>query len=221
MRKNAGFFPSSDEMLIRFSQLMLDQIRNIDVLGVWNLYGEDQLQKKYFPNADLIPLASIEPYYHNDPWSKHLSGKKVLVIHPFEESITTNYKNHDKLFERSVLPSFELKTIKAVQSIAHNSTGFKDWFEAYEYMCNQISSTDFDIAIIGAGAFGLPLASFIKGIGKQAIHMGGPTQILFGIKGKRWDDSSFFQSLYNSYWTRPLPSEVPKNFESVEQGCYW
>ena len=50
-------------------------------------------------------------------------------------------------------------------------------------MKNQIVKTDFDIAIIGAGAYGFSLAAFIKKIGKKAVHLGGPTQVLFGIKG--------------------------------------
>jgi len=45
-------------------------------------------------------------------------------------------------------------------------------------MKNEISEIDFDVAIIGAGAYGLPLASYIKEMGRQAIHMGGSTQMV-------------------------------------------
>ncbi|MBC7888320.1 MAG: hypothetical protein H7Z13_10570 [Ferruginibacter sp.] len=217
----SGMFPKSEDMLNRFAELMLTQMKELDVLGVWNLYGEDYVQKRYFKDASLIGLMSIEPYYHEDPWIKCLQGKKVLVIHPFEESIITNYKNREKIFPNGFLPAFELKTIKAVQSIAHNTTSFTDWFEAYDYMCRQIDATDFDIAIIGAGAYGFPLAAYVKQVGKKSIHIGGATQVLFGIKGKRWDDNPFFQALYNEHWTRPLPSEIPRRSEIVEDSCYW
>ncbi len=40
--------------------------------------------------------------------------------------------------DKRVLPQFELKTIKAVQSIANNKTSFKTWFDAYDNMCEQI-----------------------------------------------------------------------------------
>ena len=46
----------------------------------------------------------------------------------------------------------------------------------------------FDVAIIGCGAYGMPLAAMLKQAGKQAIHLGGATQLLFGIKGKRWEE---------------------------------
>lgn len=62
---------------------------------------------------------------------------------------------------------------------------------------------DFDIALIGCGAYGMPLASFIKGMGKQAVHLAGWTQILFGIKGKRWDDLPYVSKFYNNAWVRP------------------
>ena len=77
------------------------------------------------------------------------------------------------------------------------------------------------MAIIGAGAYGLPLAAHVKRLGKKAVHLGGATQILFGIRGKRWDEMPFFQKLYNEHWVRPLPSEVPKDYQRVEGGCYW
>jgi phytoene dehydrogenase-like protein len=88
-------------------------------------------------------------------------------------------------------------------------------------MCAQINALDFDVAIIGAGAYGLPLAAHIKRLGKKAIQLGGATQILFGIRGRRWDRMPFFQGLYNEHWVRPLPEETPLNFQSVEDGCYW
>lgn len=54
-------------------------------------------------------------------------------------------------------------------------------------MKKKISTIDFDIASIGCGAYGLPLAGFImEELHKKAIYMGGGTQWLFGIKGRRW-----------------------------------
>ena len=120
-----------------------------------------------------------------------------------------------------VLPAFELITIKAVQSIAGNNCGFKNWFEALDSMKEKIFATDFDIAIIGCGAYGMPLAGYVKSLGKQAIHLGGATQILFGIKGKRWDTIPRVQSLFNEYWINPSLDERPAGAEKVEGGTYW
>lgn len=92
-----------------------------------------------------------------------------------------------------ILPEFELKTLKAVQTLAgEKEDRFKTWFEALNYMYTEAMKIDFDIAIIGCGAYGMPLASMLKEAGKKAIHMGGVTQILFGIKGKRWEEEPAF-----------------------------
>jgi hypothetical protein len=85
-------------------------------------------------------------------------------------------------------------------------------------------SIDFDICLIGAGAYGLPLAYFAKTIGKQAIHLGGVTQILFGIKGRRWEKDDYADStakMFNEHWIRPMESETPALKDRVENGCYW
>jgi len=43
----------------------------------------------------------------------------------------------------------------------------------------------FDIAIIGAGTYGLLLATYVKNPGQKSIHLGGAVQTLFGIKRGR------------------------------------
>jgi len=220
MRNNAGFFPANDKNLKKFSQLMLDCIPNVDILGSW-LSNETIIKDKL--KAEIVKFGDLEPYYHENPWSRVLQGKKVLVIHPFSESIRKQYLKRDKLFKnKDILPEFDLETITAVQSIADNDCGYNDWFEALEIMKNEIIRKEFDIAIIGCGAYGFPLASFIKEQGKKSIHLGGATQILFGIKGGRWDENDFFISkLYNEYWIRPSKEETPSNYKKVENGCYW
>lgn len=217
---NTGFFPVDDDSLKLFSTEFLNHLKNTDVLAVWR--NEDALFNWGYTTATPVHLRSVEPYYHRNPWSQILKGKKVLVIHPSEDSIKSQYKKRALLFkDPEVLPEFELKTIKAILSHAGNITPYKTWFEAYNYLCDQIVKADFDIAIIGAGSYGLPLASFIKQQGKKAVHMGGATQILFGIKGKRWDDHEEISKLYNEHWVRPAPHEIPANYLSVENGCYW
>ena len=217
---NAGIFPSNEETLGKFAKLMLEDMKEIDVLGSW-IPGETFF-KDEIKNAVKIRLKDIEPYYHLDPWSSALQGLKILVIHPFSRSIEEQYKKREFLFQnQQVLPLFELNTIQAVQSIAGQSTSFTDWFEALDHMKDQIKKVDFDIAIIGCGAYGFPLAAFVKRLGKKSVHMGGATQVLFGIKGTRWLEHEYISSLFNEHWKFPKRNETPKNFENVENGCYW
>lgn len=220
MSEWSGVFPAEKEIMELFSELTLKDIKAIDVLGVW--LKENYLLGDNLNSATKIPLVDIEPYYHQQPWSKALENKTVLVIHPFAKSIFTQYQKRSKLFvNESILPPFNLKVLKSVQSIAGEDTGFQNWFDALDFMKNQINEIDFDIAIIGCGAYGLSLGAHIKRMGKQAIHMGGATQILFGIKGNRWDNHPIISNFYNENWIKPLPEETPERKDSVEDGCYW
>ena len=220
MRQNAGFFPCTDEALARFAELYLRDIEQIDVLGSW-LRDEAELGEQ-LGKATMVPLPDLEPYYHETPWTRALEGRSVLVIHPFEQSIRQQYKKRTELFSNpEMLPSFDLKTIKAVQSLGGECHGYNSWFEALDQMCGKVDETEFDIALIGAGAYGLPLAAHIKRLGKKAVHLGGATQILFGIKGKRWDEFPPVRKLYNEHWSRPLQEETPSGYKAVESGCYW
>ena len=88
-------------------------------------------------------------------------------------------------------------------------------------MKKQISDIDFDIALLGCSLYGLPLVSYIKNMGKSAIYVGGAVQLLFGIKGKRWDTHDEISKMYNDYWIRPLDSEIPKNYVGLDGGTYW
>jgi hypothetical protein len=219
----SGVFPTDDATLNKFAELYLDSISQVDIMGVWHNEGENIVIKTQCPQASLIPLRAIEPYFFTDPWSKHLSGRKVLVVHPFEESIRSQYANNrEKLFEnKNVLPVFDLSIVKAVQTLVYNNSPFANWFDALEYMKKAISNVDFDVAIIGAGAYGLPLAAYVKSLGKKAIHMGGATQILFGIKGRRWEEREEFRHFFNQYWTAPSDSERTNGAEKVDSACYW
>lgn len=224
----SGFFPSTDYLLSRFSSEFIDLAKDIDVLAVWNAKSERTICKNYLnKNAKLIALTGLETIYYKNPWSQILEGKKVLVIHPFVETIEEQYKNRELIFEKNpkVLPQFELITMKPVQGLADSrfELPYSNWFEALEDMKSQINNTDFDIAIIGAGAYGIFLAHHCKMIGKQAVHLGGVTQLLFGITGKRWETEQpqVVKDVINEYWVRPAENEKPKGLDKVEGGCYW
>lgn len=222
MQSNAGFFPTTEENLARFCEMMLEDVKEVDILESW-LHGERALSSHL--TCELVTAEVMGPYFLHNPWTRALKGKKVLVVHPFAKSIERQYQKREYLFTNpDVLPEFELKTIKAVQSIGGN-TAYKDWFGALESMKTEINNTDFDICIIGCGAYGFPLAAHVKRIGKRAIHLAGMTQLLFGIWGARWDKDNYskydYKALLNDHWVRPAANEKPDNAGKVESGCYW
>lgn len=220
----SGFFPNEPELAEQFTELMIDACKKVDVLAMWHCYMDDYMITEYMPKVKLSYLDYLEPWrFPKAPWTAALKGKKVLVIHPFEESIQEQYAKRKQIFPGTdVLPEFELKTLKAVQTVAgEKDERFETWFDALDYMYNNALEIEFDIAIIGCGAYGMPLAAKLKEAGKQAVHMGGVIQILFGIKGQRWVNNPRAGITFNDAWVYPKESERPKNSKVVENNCYW
>lgn len=219
----AGIFPADISHNEEFSKRYLESARMADIMALCDVYKEKRIVDEYCSEAKFIRARSIEPYYYNSPWTKALEGKKVLIVHPFVESIERQYCNRRYLFlNKDVLPEFaSIQFVKTVQSAAGAKTEFDSWSHALEYMCDSIQKKDFEIAIVGAGAYAMPICAHIKQMGKIAIQMSGATQILFGIKGKRWDTNPVISKFYNEYWVRPLKSETPPEIQKVEGGSYW
>ena len=224
LKSNAGFFPITEECVVRFCELMISDAKEIDILGSWlkeEYYIKDEIAK-----AHKVRLGNIEPPYLDSysefNWLKALKDKRVLVVHPFVKTIEKQYTtNRTRLFANpEFLPVFELLTIKAVQSIGGNSE-FDTWFDALDWMKIEMDKTDYDVCILGCGAYGLPLAAHAKRTGHHAIHLGGATQLLFGIAGRRWEEQKRYKGLFNEYWVHPDASERPANASTVENGCYW
>lgn len=222
---NAGFFPESVDLEFKFADLVLNDVKEIDILGSY-VDQECYLEKELAHCKKIDIYGYCAPFAYKKPWTSALKGKRVLVVHPFTESIKKQYAIREKLYDnQDVLPEFkELYLVKAVQSIAGNgkNTGYNDWFEALHAMEQEIDSYDYDIALIGCGAYGMSLAAHCKRNGKIAIHMASWVQMLFGIYGQRWAvDQPEYANFINEYWTRPLESEKPKNANVVENGAYW
>lgn len=195
MQNNAGFFPPTEKKIAQFCELMLQDMKRVDILGSW------VANEHYFMNelkgVTFVQREVQNPYFANLPWTKALEGKKVLVVHPFADLIEHQYSNkREKLFTNpDILPEFNLKAIKAVQSLGGQHETFKDWFEALQWMKDEIDQQDYDICLIGCGAYGFPLAAHVKRQGKKAVHLGGSLQLLFGIKGKRWENPNYNKSI--------------------------
>jgi len=218
---NAGFFPNDENFTGRFYQENSQAIRQIDILGSYQV--NEYLFRKELKNAVRVNLDGYyAPFYYSKPWTCHLKGKRVLVVHPFAEDIQSQYAKRKLLWDdEDVLPDFTLLTYKAVQSIVGTKTEFATWFNALQKMKDDISKIDFDIALVGCGAYGMPLAAHCKQLGKQAVHLAGWLQVLFGIKGTRWDNNPRVSKFYNEYWIRPSAQNRPQGLEMVENGCYW
>ena len=228
----SGFFPCYEELAKKWSKLYLESLPGVDCLCEWNhrfgKYGKLQhMFSKYTPAADIINNINVlTPFFDQDPWTIALKGKRVLVIHPFANTIKAQYEKRELLFDNpNVLPEFEkLETIKTVVNITGNPVaGYNTWFEAYDDLKQKIAECEFDVALLGCASYGLITASYIKSLGKSAVHIGGGLQLLFGIRGHRWDSAQDWidRGLYNEHWVRPSEEETPGNAKNLEEAAYW
>ena len=96
-----------------------------------------------------------------------------------------------------------------------------DWFASLDHLTEDVLRTNPQATVIGAGAFGLPLAAALARSGTIALHISGALQLWFGIMGGRWDNNTRITSLQNERWVRPSSVERPDGWRLLEGGAYW
>jgi hypothetical protein len=149
-----------------------------------------------------------------------MKDKTLFVVSPFFELIQQQAARSKEIWgEKSVLPDVKIEGV-SFPFMTDDSCNL-DWRDVYKKICQKMEATDFDICLTGCGALGLPLAVHAKGMGKVGIHLGGMLQILFGIKGKRYEQAENYAALMNEFWVSPTEEMRPKNFSTIEDGCYW
>jgi hypothetical protein len=222
----SGIAAPNGKSLDRFASIYLASLPFADIIGIWRVEGMDQLVDRLSaPNAACAQLADLEPWVAHTakirPWTQALAGKSVLVVHPFESSIRAQYEQRQKVKTIcDILPNFTLTTIKPPLTFA-GSADTSSWEQNLQGLMQKVARESFDVALIGCGAYGLPLGAFVKQLGRTAIHLGGATQLLFGIRGNRWDQRPDYVRLMDDRWVRPLVTERPSLADQIEQACYW
>jgi len=153
-----------------------------------------------------------------------LISTQVLIVHPFADTIRDQYAKHaagDLLWPEAVLPrDLNLVIVKAPSSLGRDANG--TWSQALLDTKAAIDGAfPVDAALLGCGAYGLPLAAHVVSRGASAVYVGGGLQLLFGIMGKRWADRAEIGAVARASWVWPAPAETPPRAEIVEGGAYW
>jgi hypothetical protein len=203
----AGFYGPPD--FYRFAKLYADACRNEDYHAYWGFPGFVEIEDYLVPEeTTLIHPSALESFRFDNPWTKKLSGKKVLIVHPFKTTIDQQIQKRDKIWKnQNILPEAEYITYQSVQSLGGRGP-HRDWYESFERMCDDISKIDFDYALMACGAYGMPLANFVKtNLKKGAIYVGGGLQLYFGINGNRWSQDSVILPSINDHWVRHKPTQ--------------
>lgn len=213
----------------RYERLIGDSFGNADIIAAFqSMPIEEYLIDTYGKQAEVIWDISIEPIVAKRPWTLSLTGKKVLVVSPFARFIQSQVDRITEIYPgKELLPGdMEIKAISSVWYIDRGDSGFKTWFDALQYLRDAVMREEFDVALLSCGPFAIDLANEIKKSGRSAIQYAGSLQMLFGIMGERWTNSSMYKPFFenNSAWIRVKPDDVSisdSNASQLDSGCYW
>lgn len=236
---HAGVFPSTEESVeawIRAYKAALNAIDEEPLVAGWYApmkLAEERLLKQSCLSDLYIPLRSLEPYYVEPHlrWTHRLEGKKVAVVSSFAKTIREQLRHRDSIWVDevdSLLPAttewIPIQTGYSpalAQGRATWPVSVKNWQDAIHYMKEQVMRSGAKICLIGCGGLGMILGAELKRAGLQCLVLGGATQVLFGIKGRRWETHEVISKFWNEAWVWPSRDETPGGAASIEGGCYW
>ena len=143
-------------------------------------------------------IESIYPFLRDfKVWGE---GKKILIVSPFSESIKYQTKPDriNNLINNYTFPNFTLVTYDTPITYNADITDLRpdvdtnNWIEQCRKMEEEISQLDFDTALLACASYATCLGSFISNeMGKKAIYIGGPLNVMFNIEGKRYNNHSY------------------------------
>jgi hypothetical protein len=238
LERNAGIFPVAvHSVFYRWQKESIEATKSADILAAgWYeplKKAEAEAFQRWNVRALQVPLRTLEPYYvkPEEQWTKLLEGYSVAVVTSFTETAKKQVSNAKAIWgSYGVLPSFDTVDWHWIQtghprSIAQGCNewpdGIHSWSQAADYVVSEVMKSGARFALIGCGGLGMPIAKMLKDRGVIAIVMGGAIQVLFGIKGKRWEKHPVISSFWNDAWVWPSKEETPIYANAIEGGCYW
>jgi hypothetical protein len=236
LQRNAGVFPSSIGSVNQWVTDTQEAIQNTDLLvaGWYEPIYETELAylKGLGRKSHFLPLRALEPYYVPQliQWTRYLLWKKVAVVTSFADTAKSQLAKRSAIWgdrAENLLPDAEYSFIKTGYSptLASGRAGWPDgvesWQDAVNYVVNEVVKSEAEVVLIGCGGLSMIIGSRLKALGKICIVMGGAIQVLFGIKGNRWQTHAVISRFWNDAWVYPSLEETPGSAEAVERSCYW
>ncbi len=223
MPTNAGFF-GDDKALMTWKKDMLFAMKNADlnmrVVSCNSFWVCDDVLTRL--NLFIPTLPYVEDITFWTSLLNQLNTNKLAFVSYFSEDIKKQIPFMKWILEKNGGINKDAKKWKIIHSlntIEGNQPSDKSFKEVGEELLKRCLDADQDIYFLSCGCYGIPLCDALKRKGKKAIYVGGFLQLLFGLKGKRWDDRNIVSQFYNKHWK--YPETKPENHKLVEGGCYW
>jgi hypothetical protein len=228
----AGLFPPDPAFYRRFTELYAERVRRLDCVGMnttlWrtslDIVGFHGIEGELMSYLDQEPDRST-PSDESRCWLPHLRGRRVLLVSPFARELAerATRETFEAVWAEIAKPWFHPAHVDALEFPYGYSPMTWDSFPTALNLLDditiRIAQRDFDVAIIGAGALGIPIATFVKGMGRVGISLGGHIQPLFGVSGERWRTDEGWQHYLNEAWIDLPPEYRPDPGQTIEN--YW
>ena len=221
MYTNAGFFGDEDDNK-KWKCMMIKALLNADVnlrvISCNSFFVCDDVLTQL--NIFLPTLPYIEDIAFYISLLNNLNTSNIGFVSYFKKDIERQLPKMKWIHNKKPLTNDcrDWKIIKSENTIAGNEPKDKKWLDVYKDLLKRCLEADCDIYFLSCGCYGLPLCNDLKLAGKKAYYVGGFLQLLFGLKGHRWDDRKVVNQYYNNNWR--YPSEQPQNAHLVESWCY-
>ena len=232
LERNAGIFPTESAQIWATEYSVAAALADCMAIGWYAPLARSEIKyvQRLNPFSHKIPLRSLEPYYcPESSWLHALQGQHVCVVSSFSNTIETQISKLKDIWNgRDIFPeTMQWSFVRSYYSpvLAKGSCewprGTNSWKDAVDRMEEEVMATSAKVVLLGCGGLAMPLAVRLKKRGKICIVLGGAIQILFGIKGKRWEQHPIISQLFNEFWVYPDVDEVPGGSREIEGGCYW
>jgi hypothetical protein len=232
MLRHAGLFPTTREFTTEFADQLIDAMRSLDSVGLFDTSFPTQLEiLRYLGTrpqlvlwTDQLPDRSV-PADDSLCYLPSLRGRRLLLICPFAAALAqrANRATFEAVWRKIGKRWFEPARVEAVELPYGFAAGtrrrYGSCLELLDEVVDEVLAHEFDVAFVATGGLSILIAARLKAHGKVALTLGGYLQVVFGVLGARWrDDAGWQRRYFNEAWIdvpaqyRPDQTETDENY---------
>ena len=232
--RQGGLFPAEATEILAFSCVLRDSLTRHDGLAIApGQWCADTLRcvpdHVAIAPLDCLDVRSVDPHHPLQALLDGLAGADVLLVTSPADLLhaRANKPTFVAVWKRLGRRWFDPRSVAYLalpnsydplaRSPWRNSTTLLNW------VIGQIEGRDFDVALIGSGLYGAPLAAEIRHRGGIGVSLGSQLQLLFGVQGRRWLGWEGFQrDIVNDNWISLPPDGLTTDPDLLpDGGAYW
>ncbi len=228
-----GLFPWDVPSLREYMARYNDALASIDYVGMFLDETPSEIAAaRAVPGAvmyytDQEPDRSI-PARPELCYLPALEGLRVLIVSPFAELLArrANAETFEAVWRKTGKRWFNPASVDALEFPYGFEPATQQKYGSpnrlLDEILGRIDERAFDVALIGAAGYAIPIAAHIRQKGRIAIDLGGHIQVLFGVLGNRWRSSPEWMEAYvNEAWIDMPAQYQPTVADVCDRHAYW